>query len=313
MLMDNQQIVNDQLVNQPANQLAGQPQSHHLNVVLIILIVLIVILGIVNAFIFLGSQGFFSGTPQTYPCDDITSRKPATDLTKEEAVSALSTMNEPGHTPCGFIDSALLAKGEDKTYFLEYSYGNPGDIRGVDYQVSDFDQYQLNIEPVDDSYTIVTATENDSIVADQPIGIAFHQDYLNYSPLESSSNNGQSSTNSQIRFVDTTESFVKKALPIVYLTRFGSTILSNTYSYSFSNDDKYISLSTFNIVVGTNMMAIMDPSPDNVPYTIDILTVKCRVDKKTGEFTWVEDESGRRETTLNSYPLTEAEIKSLMP
>ena len=208
--------------------------------------------------------------------------------------------------PEGFLDALLTPDGAKRYFILEYSYGNLDDIKGLDYQVSEFGKHQLSIKPVDNTYAVVLATENDNIISDRPVGIAFDRDYLDFYK-ETIGN----STNDRVRVIDTSAAFVKKALPILYLaTDYFGPVLSSLYDYEFETEGDTTTLVGYNIGVGLDLNGAYSDVNDS-PYAINLYTTKCSISKSTGEFTWELGENGNKKSIIKSFPLTTEEAAAL--
>ena len=292
-------------------------------IIIAIFSVLIIVLGTIDAILVIKNN---SSTEPSHSSSDNKSdgsdannsdtgdgtEKSITDLTKEEAIAALKEMSNPYYTPEGFLDPAMMPQGAKRYFILEYSYETLDDIKEEDYHVSEFNKYPLNITPVDGTYAVVTAVDGDKIIASQPTGIAFDKRYINFYEETTIEEGGSQSTNSRLDILDTSDAFIKKALPILFISLdyFGPS-LNSIYDYEYQEEDGSISLITYNIGIGLNMQELDTATADSIPYAINIYTVKCSINKDTGKFSWDRDEQGNKNKIINSFPIDENEMMEL--
>lgn len=281
-------------------------------ITLCVLAGLIIILGVVDMTLVLrpmsGREVSDSsiGDESTANLNDGETLKPAADLTKEEALALLNTMLSGNYLPKNFVDSALTPEGYKRYFILEYSYDQLDDIYESDYHISDFGNYQIDINQIDDTYAVVVAEDN----PERWIGVAFNKNSIDYYK-ETIQGDGYISTNDRIKINNVSDDFVKKALPILFLTTdaFGSNI-QNIYDYEFKEQGDTISLVAYVISVGMDLENTQ--SVDDLKYALNIYANECYIDKSAGEFHWKIDEEGRKNNIIKSFSLTDDESSTLI-
>lgn len=254
-------------------------------------------------------------------------KTPLEDLTKEEVLAAYAEMISSDYAgPKGMIDEEIIEGAEAPYFILEYSYDDPMEIIEEDYHISDFGKYELELTPIGDYATLVTAnTEGVSKYElgsslSGSLGIAFDKDYINYYQYEEKEDDVTQVMYETI-FTDRSEDFLEKGLPLYYVATEASP-LQSIYDYKLEIDDEKAELTVYNIGYGLNVgtngdegssldLQGGDPMSMDGLFAINLYTVQCVVDLDTGEFEWVKAGDGERNKIFKNYPLSNEEMEEL--
>ena len=278
-------------------------------IILSILAVLIVGLGIADTILALSPKAKSPNPPAA-------THKNISEFTKEDAEEFLNnSRNNPDYVPDGFIDSALLPEGATRYFILEYSYENLEDIKETDYHISDFGKYELAYNEVDGKYAVVTAIENGQLKAGSQIGISFNKNYLDHHQVRETAEGGYTNVYDVMVVNDTSDDFLKTALPILYLSSgYFTPSINSIYDYEFTEEGNDIILKTTNIGVGLdlNSYSTTATTAESLPYAINIYTTSCKIDKTTGKFEWIKNENDEKTTIVRSFSISYDEALQYM-
>lgn len=135
---------------------------------------------------------------------------------------------------------------------------------------------------------------------------------------------------SKLAFIDTSNDFIEKALPLVYMAYRGSN-WHTIYDYEFKEYADAVTLTTYEIELSVNSDTAADSgekssndsdngdsgSSDsaakatNSKYSMNLYKVNCTVSKETGKLEIEQNKNGEIKQMIHSYPLTEEEVDAI--
>lgn len=229
------------------------------------------------------------------------SKIPFEELTKEQAIDAFIKMQQVGYSPNGFVnDSVILQEGDDYLGLLP-SYEKTDDVPSLYHSKysyismgTDFDggrSGEERIDYADDCYVVFVVPSN------RYRGVSFDKKCLDYE-------RNSAGLSKELTFNDVSLGFAKKALPILTISKnVSGKGLAYVYDYSFKETSDAVSLITYNIGIGA------------FPYSVELYTMECILDKNTGNVSWTISKEGSMEsqrTLVKSFPLSDAELERIL-
>ncbi len=237
------------------------------------------------------------------------------ELDQDGLLAAFDEMQEEGYAPDeDYVNAAVVSYSDNYggRLMLADSYADVEELSEREFYDGN---YTVNIDQVDDTFAIITASdESGNPVPDAYAYIAFDANYLVYdssATIGDAAGGSEATADSGVEpytFIDTSEAFVKKALPVLHLTlTSGGMPLSSVYDYSYNVSDETIDLNLDSIYVGISYDD--EAGTDTGSYVIESAYTELSVDITTGVVTCTtfDAENNTFETVIDSYPLTEDE------
>ncbi len=278
-----------------------------LAIVIAIICIIAVVVGVI-----IPKQNASTPTPAPEPTPApapavVVGETPLEDLEKDGLLSAFDTMYAGDYTPTDYIAPEIADYLTNYELLLADSYSDPNELPDRDFYG---DEFGTNIVQVDDTFAIITPLDDNNEVL--PSGTAYITFDVNYLDYDSSYVANDVAIPPYV-FVDTSEEFVAKALPVL-LTLYDGVLPSTIYSYEFnSTDDGTVTLDLYSIAIATKTPAsadgtIAEPSDDSdaaaSPYLINGGHSQVTVAGDTGEVIWTAFDDDAIEETIVSFPLT---------
>ena len=239
-------------------------------------------------------------------------KKPLEELSKEEALAAFQNMNKVNYAPSGLFDPEMEKKIVGHYLTVGVSYDFLEDIAKNDTVVSNSGVYSLDVEEMDDTYSVYYPMQDDKRVDSFTIGIAFEKSHLNYfkEKVIDTDDEGYAtiSYKNVARYNDLSADFIKKSMPVLAVAE-GVVNTGSIYDFAYSEDDEKVLLTLYNIKL--ELMEGETNDDGSPKYELILYIDECYIGKNSFEFGWITDENDEVDYIINTFPLEQADVDSL--